>query len=79
MKKFLILFIAIFINCTIYSQIPQTISWQGIIQDANGNNLNGQYNLTFKLYEGEAGGTALWSETQNLVQIVDGLSNTIFR
>ncbi len=75
MKKFIFLFLAILINCTIYAQIPNTISWQGILQDANGNNLNGTYNLTVKLYDAASNGSALWTETHNSVSISNGLAN----
>lgn len=62
---------------TVLSQAPQTISWQGIIQDGQGNNLNGQYNLTIRFFDVATGGTSLWSETHNNVQINDGLANII--
>jgi hypothetical protein len=39
-----ILTIALFLSfITLYSQVPQTISWQGILQDSEGNNLNGNF------------------------------------
>jgi len=65
-------FIAISIS---FSQIPNTISWQGILQDEDGNNLTGNHNLTVKLYEAVTGDTALWTETHNAVAIDNGLVN----
>ncbi len=76
MNRIFIILFAIFLSLTaVYSQVPQTISWQGIIQDDENNLLNTQANLTVKLYNIATGGTALWTETHNNVNIVDGLAN----
>ena len=69
---FVIVLAAVF---SIYSQVPNTLSWQGIVQDNNGANLDGQFNITTRLFDVSSGGTALWTETQNNVQISDGLAN----
>ena len=70
-------FFAVILLCIIsaYSQIPQTISWQGILQDVDAKNLSGTYSLTVKLFDVASGGTALWSETHSDVVIADGLVN----
>ncbi|HPO61566.1 MAG TPA: hypothetical protein PK762_00610 [Candidatus Kapabacteria bacterium] len=62
---------------TLYSQVPQTISWQGIIQDSDGNLLNEQVNLTLKLFEAATGGTAVWTELHQNHSINNGLANII--
>jgi hypothetical protein len=59
----------------ISAQIPHNISWQGILQDGSGNPLNGNYNLTVKLFDVASGGAALWSETHSNIVIADGLVN----
>lgn len=47
---------------------------QGILKKANGNAVDdGQYSLTFKLYNTATGGTALWSETQSNVEVASGI------
>ena len=43
--------------------IPEIISYQGILNDNDGNPLNGNYDLTVRIYNQESGGSALW-ETQ---------------
>ncbi|MBS3999186.1 MAG: tail fiber domain-containing protein [Desulfobulbaceae bacterium] len=71
-------FLAAILFCitgSLYSQIPQTISWQGILQDADSKNLSGTYSLTVKLYDVATGGTAIWNETHSSVVIADGLVN----
>jgi hypothetical protein len=58
-------------------QIPQTLSYQGVLTDAGGNPVvDGDYNLTFRLYETESGGTAIWTEEQT-TSVVNGLFNVI--
>ena len=73
MRK-LILCILLF-GFSLEAQVPNTLSWQGILQDNNGTNLDGQFDITMRLFDVSSGGTALWSETQNNVQINDGLAN----
>lgn len=58
-----------------FGQIPQTLSYQGVLKDAGGAIVpNGNYNLTFRLYTGPSGGSALWTETQT-VAVADGIFN----
>jgi hypothetical protein len=57
--------------------IPHLINYQGKLTDGAGNPLNGNYNLTFKIYNVENGGSVLWSETQNGVAVSDGIFSVI--
>ena len=75
MKKYLFLLAAILINCSLLAQVPNSISWQGILQDASGNLLNGQYDMAIKLYDVSTGGSALWTEKHNDMLINSGLVN----
>ncbi|MBK7629192.1 MAG: hypothetical protein IPJ23_00310 [Ignavibacteriales bacterium] len=80
MKKitfFFVLLICLFTLTSIYSQgIPETINYQGILKDAAGVVVpNGDYNLTFKLYDVESGGAAIWSESK-LITVSNGIVNT---
>ena len=59
-----------------FGQIPQTMSYQGVLTEANGNPVNGSVSLTFKLYDAATGGTKLWEETQQ-VTVTNGLFNVI--
>lgn len=50
-----------------WGQIPQTISYQGVLTNASSTPVpDGNYNLTFKLYDVASGGTALWTEAQTV-------------
>jgi len=44
---------------------PQVMNYQGILKDAAGDPLNGTYTITFRIYDSEIGGTALWEETHD--------------
>ena len=52
------------------------VSYQGLLTDADGNPVpDGQYELTFRIYEQQSGGTPIWSQIRT-VQTSDGLFNT---
>jgi hypothetical protein len=79
MKRILFLSALFFILAVQISweQIPQTISYQGVLTDANGKNVpDGDYNLTFKLYDVETDGIPLWSEEKS-VEVKKGIFNVI--
>ena len=59
------------------AQIPETLSYQGALMDASGTPVpDDTYELTFNIYTVQTGGTAIWTETQDVV-IVYGLFNVI--
>ncbi|MCI0696177.1 hypothetical protein L0337_29765, partial [candidate division KSB1 bacterium] len=67
-------FVLILSGQTVWGQIPQTISYQGILTDASGIvPPDGNYNLTFKLYNVATGGSPLWTEAHSVA-----VSNGIF-
>lgn len=80
MKKYSILLalsISLLTYIMIFGQtIPTSINYQGILKDGSGVIVtNGDYNITFKLYDVDAGGSPLWTETK-VVNVVDGIINT---
>ena len=63
-------------NISIYSQIPRTLSYQGVLSDTSGiYKTDGIYSFTFSFYELSSGGTPLWSETKS-ISIKKGYFNT---
>jgi hypothetical protein len=48
------------------SSVPHVIQFSGMVKDAAATVPTGTVSITFTLYENEQGGTALWSETQNV-------------
>ncbi|MFQ5604610.1 MAG: tail fiber domain-containing protein [bacterium] len=78
MRRSIPLFVAFLLSASVsWGQIPQTISYQGVLTDASGNVVaDGNYQLTFRLYDSESSGTSLWSEIQTLTT-TNGLFNTV--
>src|SRR5277367_1439331 len=50
-------------------QVPPLIQFSNLATDEGGDTLSGVVNITFWLYTGQRGGEALWTETQNEVQL----------
>jgi hypothetical protein len=55
------------------SAITTLISYQGFLKDVSGNPINSTLTLTFSLFSGPTGGTALWSEVHTGVVIAGGI------
>ncbi len=76
-RSILAISVFVFLMGAAFAQIPRTISYQGVLTDANGNSVrDGNVALKFRLYEAANGGTPIWEETQS-VNIVKGLFNAI--
>jgi phage-related tail fiber protein len=65
MKKWIIIFIFIVLSIKSEAQIPQLISYQGVLTDNSGVIVaDASYSITFKLYTVSTAGSAIWTETQ---------------
>ncbi|PIR16223.1 MAG: hypothetical protein COV48_10085, partial [Elusimicrobia bacterium CG11_big_fil_rev_8_21_14_0_20_64_6] len=51
---------------------PQMIGYQGRLYDAADQPLNGDYDMTFKLFQDPSAGSEQWSETQSAVPVNNG-------
>ncbi len=77
MKTLTTFLVLIFISSSIlFCQVPQEITYQGLLTDANSNPLNGDYDLTFKLYSVSTEGASIWEENQKIT-VSDGIFNVI--
>jgi hypothetical protein len=57
------------------AQAPSTMSYQGVLTDASGNLVaDGNYSLTFRIYDVASGGAALWTEAQGVTTEKGGFS-----
>jgi hypothetical protein len=65
------------IEAALAATIPRTFGYQGTLRLADGSLANGNFNLTFKLYNVAGGGNALYSETINNVVVRDGLFSVV--
>jgi hypothetical protein len=60
-----------------FSQIPQTMSYQGMLNDSEGQMVSdGTYSMTFIIYDQATEGSIIWEESQN-VDVANGLFNVI--
>src|SRR5512143_3851146 len=58
------------------SQIPRTISYQGVLTDSLGNaKPDGEYSMVFRLYQSEVGGPIVWQEAK-ILSVKRGLFST---
>ncbi len=60
---------------TTWAAVPKLIHFQGRLADAQGNPIDGELVLTFRLFDVESGGTALWTEVHGIptaVPVSDG-------
>ncbi len=70
----ILLFLLLVLPFNIQAQIPRQISLQGLLTNADGSRMeDGALSVQFLIYESETGGTAKWTETQNII-----LKNSIF-
>lgn len=68
--------IAFLLSFSTFAQQTKKISLQGFLKDANGKAVaDGQQSITFKLYPVLSGGTAEWSEVQN-INVFGGVYST---
>lgn len=73
MKNFILLLILL--PVIILAQIPQTMNYQGRLEDNSGNPVtDGNYSLIFTIYDAATNGTSLWTETRT-VTTEDGFFN----
>jgi hypothetical protein len=79
MRKALILACgSLLVLCSVgLADIPKLINYQGMLTDNLGNPLSGTHDLTFRIYDDTTGGNLKWSETQNGVQVENGLFNVV--
>jgi hypothetical protein len=59
------------------ANIPRTMNYQRILRDADGTLVaDGNYEITFGIYDASTGGTALWTDAETLT-VEDGVVNVI--
>ncbi|MBD3349169.1 MAG: hypothetical protein GF400_08245, partial [Candidatus Eisenbacteria bacterium] len=77
MKATALLFVlVVFLTAAVaVADISPYMSYQGVLRDASGNPVpDGDYSVSFSIYDAETGGSALWRETQTLTA-EDGIIN----
>ena len=67
-----LLFAGSFITQSAAAQVPEILSATSVLKNDVGERLEGNFILTYRLYDEEVGGTALWEESQG-VEISNGV------
>jgi len=70
----------IMIQLIFASTVPKMLNYQAKLTDTDGVALEGNYDITFRIYDVESGGTPLWAEAHsgiNSVPVVNGLFDVI--
>lgn len=76
--RILAIALLLFLPGIVLGQIPQTMSYQGFLVDAEGNPISdGNVMLTFKIYDTDTNGEALYQEIHNEVNVTGGIFNVI--
>jgi len=57
-------------SSVLQAQIPRIINYQGKLTDTVGVGMNGDYDITFRLFDTESGGTAFWEEIHGGSEVV---------
>jgi ABC-type antimicrobial peptide transport system permease subunit len=57
--------------------VPMTMGYQGHLTDSKGDPVNGNADITFKIYSVSSGGSHVWTETHNSVEVTDGIFSVI--
>ena len=66
---------AILLASSVGAVIPKMVNFQGVLTDTLGNQVpDGNYSVTFRIYDASSGGNVLWQEAQ-LIAVSGGLFN----
>jgi hypothetical protein len=57
--------------------IPRIISFQGMLKDNQGKPLNGEFKMIFKLYTQPTGGSPIWTEERDGVNVENGVYSVL--
>jgi hypothetical protein len=71
------LLVAVITVSSASASVPHLVNYQGRLTDSLGAPLDGSYNITFSLYTAASGGSAFWTEAQQ-VSVSDGLFQVTF-
>lgn len=78
MKQILFTFAFLMVAFSTQLNAQALLSFQGIINNSDGTAVdNGTYSINFKLYESQNGGTPIWTETQDDVQVTGGIYSVL--
>jgi hypothetical protein len=72
-----ILLFGMLVSISAFAQMPHKIHYQGVLNDQNGNPVSGLRSMEFRLYDLLEGGTPLWTQGPQNVQVNKGGFNVV--
>jgi hypothetical protein len=78
-KTIFVIFVILLLlrNAIAFADIPHLINYQGRLTDSQGTPITGTKAVTFRIYDTESGGSALWSETYSNLAFDRGIFNVM--
>lgn len=73
MRKVLCFLFFCVLSFTAYAQVPRLINYQGQLTDAVGEPVDAGTDIEFRIFDVETGGTMLWNEIHNGIDVNDGV------
>jgi|GEM_PF-4525095 len=77
MKRMILMFLILCLIGGLSEAVPMKMNYQGRLTNSDGNPLSGDYNIQFKIYDVESGGSALWTEDHSGVPVSNGIFNVV--
>src|SRR3989344_2980339 len=72
MRKYIIILLLAFAAAS-FAAIPTILNFQGRVTDSSSNPINGTHNFTMRIFDAYTGGNNLWSETQLIINVSNGV------
>jgi hypothetical protein len=60
-----------------WAQIPQLVSYQGLLTDSSGAAVDDSVSMVFSIYDAETGGTQIWTEAHSNIPVIEGRFNVL--
>lgn len=77
MRCFLTIACIVILVSSSWAQVPQLVSYQGLLTDSAGTPVNGPVSMVFSIYADSSGGNAIWSESHSSVFLLEGRFNVL--
>jgi len=72
MNRFLMIIFCIIVASSAWAQVPQLVTYQGLLTDTSGSPITDLVSMEFSIYDDSSGGNLIWSETHSSVSVLNG-------
>ncbi|NOQ96990.1 MAG: hypothetical protein GQ561_02410 [Calditrichae bacterium] len=70
---FPLMFMLLFWGMICFAQVPREMTYQGYLTDNSNNPVTANLQVTFRIYDTQTGGSALWNEVHPTVAVIEGV------